>query len=93
MDGESCVLALPRGNTTFRSTSIKPFHEGDIKIDDEPKRDPELYDPELHDKGEGDTDIIPPTIPPKRGRGRPCKYPNVTVFLQDDDDGLYDDSQ
>jgi hypothetical protein len=69
MDGESCVLALLRGNTTFRLTSIKLFHEGDIKIDDEPKRDPELYDPELHDEGEGDTDMIPPAILLKRGRG------------------------
>jgi hypothetical protein len=26
INGEDCVLALPRGNTTFRSTSIKPFY-------------------------------------------------------------------
>jgi hypothetical protein len=69
MDGELCVLALPRGNTTFRLTSIKLFHEGDIKINNKPKYDPKLYNPELHDKGEGDTDIIPPAIPLKRGRG------------------------
>ena len=30
LNGESCVLALPRGNTTFRSTSIKPFHMLDV---------------------------------------------------------------
>jgi hypothetical protein len=69
MDGESCVLALPRGNTTFQLTSIKLFHEGDIKINDEPKYDPKLYNPKLHNKGEGDIDIIPPAIPLKRGRG------------------------
>jgi hypothetical protein len=25
MDGESCVLALPHGNTTFRTTVVKPY--------------------------------------------------------------------
>jgi hypothetical protein len=25
MDSENCVLALPRGNTTFRSTVVKPY--------------------------------------------------------------------
>jgi hypothetical protein len=81
MDGELYVLALLRGNTTFQLTSIKLFHEGDIKINDKPKRDPKLYNPELYDEGEGDMDIIPPTIPLKRGRGRPRKYPNIMVFL------------
>jgi hypothetical protein len=75
------MLALLRGNTTFQLTSIKLFHKGDIKINDKSKRDPKLYNPKLHDEGEGDTDMIPPTIPPKRGRGRPRKYPNITVFL------------
>jgi hypothetical protein len=69
------VLALLRGNTTFRSTFVKLFHEGDIKIDDELERDPELYDPELHSEGEGEGEgegnvgMIPPAIPLKRGRG------------------------
>jgi hypothetical protein len=36
VDGESCVLALPRGNTTFYSTSIKPFYVLDeqVKVDE-----------------------------------------------------------
>jgi hypothetical protein len=25
VNGESCILALPHGNTTFRSTSVKPY--------------------------------------------------------------------
>ena len=25
INGESCILALPHGNTTFRSTSVKPY--------------------------------------------------------------------
>jgi hypothetical protein len=80
MEGESCVLALPRGNTTFRLTSIKPFHVGDIKASSKGPKD----NPKYHGEGEGDIGIIPPTIPPiplKRGRGRPRKNPNITVFL------------
>jgi hypothetical protein len=69
MDGESCVLALLYSNTTFQLTSIKLFHEGDIKINNEPKGDPKLYNPKLHDEGKGDMDIIPPAIPLKHSRG------------------------
>ena len=43
-------------------TSIKLFYKGDIKIDNEPKRDPKLYNPELYDKGEGNIDMIPLAI-------------------------------
>jgi hypothetical protein len=82
MEGESCVLALPRGNTTFRLTSIKPFHVGDIKAGFKgPKDNPKYYS---EGNSEGNTGIIPPTIPPiplKRSRGRPRKNPNITVFL------------
>jgi hypothetical protein len=80
IEGELYVLALPRGNTTFRLTSIKLFHVGDIKASSKgPKNNPKY-----HGEGEGDAGIIPPTILPiplKRGRGRPCKNPNITVFL------------
>jgi hypothetical protein len=82
MEGESCILALLHGNTTFCLTSVKPFHVGDIEASSKGPKD----DPEYHGEGdgEGDTGIIPPTIPPiplKRGRGRPRKNPNITVFL------------
>jgi Cu2+-containing amine oxidase len=47
MDRESCVLALPHGNTTFRTTSVKPWvTEKDITelveldVDSEPRRNP-----------------------------------------------------
>jgi len=63
------VLALLYSNTTFQLTSIKLFYKGDIKINDEPKRDPKLYNPKLHDKDEGNMDTIPPTILPKYSRG------------------------
>jgi len=77
-----CVLALLRGNTTFRLTSIKLFYIGDIKVSSKGPKD----NLEYHGKGngEGDIGIIPPTISPillKYSRGRPYKNPNITVFL------------
>jgi hypothetical protein len=80
IEGELYILALPRGNTTFRLTSVKPFHVGDIKVSSKGPKD----NPEYHGEGEGDMGIIPPIIPPiplKRSRGRPCKNPNIIVFL------------
>jgi hypothetical protein len=80
IEGESCVLALLYGNTTFRLTSIKPFHVGDIKVSSKGPKD----DPEYYSEGEGNTGIIPPIILPiplKRDRGIPRKNPNVIVFL------------
>jgi hypothetical protein len=80
MEGESCILALLRGNTTFRLTSVKPFHVGDIKASSKGPKD----NPKYHGEGEGDAGIIPPAISPislKRGRGRPYKNPDITVFL------------
>jgi hypothetical protein len=82
IEGKSCVLALPRGNTSFRLTSVKPFLQGDKSLDlDNTSPKPE------HNYGDsqGKASIIPSAIPPKRGRGRPRKIlPKVTVFLQDD---------
>jgi hypothetical protein len=87
IEGESCILALLRGNTTFRLTSVKLFHVGDIEVSSKGPED----DPEYYVEGEGDGEgnggvgmiplIISTNIPPKRGRGRPCKNPDVTVFL------------
>ena len=57
------------------------FYKGDIKINNEPKRNPKLYNPKLHDKGEGNMDIIPPVILLKYNRGRLYKYPNIIIFL------------
>jgi hypothetical protein len=86
INDESCVLALPHGNTTFRSTSIKPFYEPHEPVEAEPERT-------VQDNVEEDTIVVDtsPVAPPKRGRGRPRKYPDVSVFLQDD--VQYEDSR
>jgi hypothetical protein len=90
IDGESCVLALPRGNTTFRSTSVKPFNVPDVEIEVDPL---ELERNNQETEGEEDIIVIDtsPAAPPKRGRGRPRKNADVTVFLQDD--VQYEDSR
>jgi hypothetical protein len=78
IEGESCVLALLYGNTTFHLTSIKLFYIRDIEVSSKgPKDDPKYY-------SEGDMGIIPYTILPiplKYSRGRLYKNPNITVFL------------
>ena len=82
VNGEDCVLALPRGNTTFRSTSVKPFFVGDIEVITHGTV-PEPI-PELHGEAEGNAGMISPAIPAiplKRGRGRPRKNPDFTVVL------------
>jgi hypothetical protein len=74
------ILALLYSNTTFRSTSVKPFYVGDIKAGSEGPED----NPKYYSKGKGNIGIIPPAILPiplKHSRGRPCKNPNITVFL------------
>jgi len=79
---ESCILALLRGNTTFRLTSIKLFYIRDIKVSSKgPKDNPKYYS---KSDSEGNIGVIPPTILPillKRSRGRPYKNPNIIVFL------------
>jgi hypothetical protein len=76
------MLALPRDNTTFHSTSIKPFNILDVEIEVNPL---ELECNNQEIKGEEGTIIINTSlvIPLKHSKGHPCKYANVTMFLQD----------
>jgi hypothetical protein len=75
-------LALLYSNTTFRSTSIKPFYIGDIEvITNNPKPEPVS---ESNNKTKGNTGIIPPIIPAillKYSREYPYKIPDIIVFL------------
>jgi hypothetical protein len=81
VNGESCVLVLPHSNTIFRSISVKPFNVPDNPIEVE-YPEAERNGQEVEDK---DTIVIDtsPAIPLKRGRGRPRKYADITIFLQD----------
>ena len=90
-----CVLALLRSNITFRLTSIKLFHVGDIKASSKgPNDNPGYYvKGKGNSEGNGSASIIPPAILAiilKHNRGRPYKNLDVTVFLLDDN--LYKDS-
>ena len=58
INGESCVLALPYGNTTFRSTSVKPFNVLDNQTEVEYSK-PERNSQEIEDE-----DIIVVDTPP-----------------------------
>jgi hypothetical protein len=91
MDGESCIVDLPYGHTTFRSTSVKPFLvpkdsiEG-IELD---SRVEETVPQPVPQSGPGSKPPLQPAPaaqPVKRGRGRPRKYPlpDITAFLQGD---------
>ena len=93
MDGESCVLALPHGNTTFRSTSVKPFYVPDeqVKADAEPEPEPERNGQGVEDEDTIIVDTSVPVVPTKRGRGRPRRNADIAVFLQDD--FQYEDSR
>jgi hypothetical protein len=83
MDGESCVLALPNGNTTFRSTSVKPYLIPDIQVDGIVLDEGINTGPEgpENDNTKGATALNlknkeeHPTQPAKQGRGRPRKQP------------------
>jgi hypothetical protein len=90
--GEDCVLALPNGNATFRSTSVKPF------LTETPLDDTDLPDTQAEAIPEPFATAAPvlpqtqPLPPVKRGRGRPRKHPidngspDITVFLLEPDD-------
>ena len=64
IEGESCVLALLRGNTTFRLTSVKLFYVGDIEASSKgPKDNPRYYvEGEGDGEGNGSVGMIPPAI-------------------------------
>ena len=84
IEGETCTIKLSSGPTTFRSTVVKPYLQ-DPQDPQEPEpstQSPVEATPEPERPAAADT--------PKRGRGRPRKYPlltamaDITIYLQDD---------
>jgi hypothetical protein len=94
VEGETCTVKLPSGPTSFRSTVVKPYlqlesTESDPEIDPKPQDDPKPQEPEV-DRTAQPLQEAAPQLVPKRGRGRPRKYPlltamaDITIYLQDD---------
>ena len=99
VEGETCTVKLPSGPTSFRSTVVKPYlqpepTESDPEIDLEPNPKPQESEvdraaqPPVEPRPQPPQDATPQPVP-KRGRGRPRKYPlltaiaDITIYLQD----------
>jgi hypothetical protein len=93
-ENETCVVNLPNGPTSFRSTVVKPYLT----------KNDELTEPAEDSQPEESITVDVPTESPNsqplqqdqpRRRGRPRKHPvhantaNVTIFLQNDDNQPY----
>jgi hypothetical protein len=83
VEGETCTVQLSSGPTPFRSTVVKPYlrtEQTTIGPVTEPQAEKTTTQPAAETTYQ----------PPKRGRGRPRKYPlltamaDVTIYLQDD---------
>jgi hypothetical protein len=93
IDGENCVLALPRGDTTFRTTVIKPYltpptteASPATEVDANTTRTSVDNTTGARDMANENTIVVQvpepePIQPVKRGRGHPRKHP-ITVFLR-----------
>ena len=75
IDGETCVVQLSSGPTPFRSTVVKPYLRTDS--DEEPVEEAteEPYVDESTIEVAPQAQPATQLNPPKRGRGRPRKYP------------------
>ena len=82
--GEDCILALPHGNTAFRTTSVKPYFTHESEHNQEPHvSQPQAGESQDQNQPQYDEDTIvvqvpeqdsePNPEPTKRGRGRPRK--------------------
>ena len=87
---ELYVLALPHGNTTFRSTSVKPYliptnQIKGIKIKPASREpiDPPAKEPPT--KATKNPASNPALLPAKRTRGRPRKHQQITILLTEAD--------
>ena len=96
VDNETCVVQLPRGPTSFRSTVVKPYLIDPETTDTDTDTRYELPQPEIDPvdatvESPQEPQHEPQPQPVKRGRGRPRKYPiqtnaaNISIYLQDED--------
>ena len=74
INGESCILALPHGNTTFRFTSIKLYLTLNLTLTTQ------IEGIEVEPTSE-ESSTKPIALPVKRGRGRLRRNPDIFVFL------------
>jgi len=74
INGESCILALPHGNTTFRFTSVKPYLTPNLTLITQ------IEGIEVEPTGEESSTELT-ALPVKRGRGRLRRNPDIFVFL------------
>ena len=97
IEGESCVLALPNGNTTFRIISVKPYFTAEEpQFTDRIDKNEAVKDPDTQIEGvsnrnnkvepiiDEDTIVVDTSATTKRPRGRPRKNPqgpDLTVYL------------
>jgi hypothetical protein len=88
-DKEDCIVALPSGPTTFRSTVVKPY------FTDETGQEDQLGNPQ-QDQSEPEPTIVVdqpnpplPTEPIRRRRGRPRKIPLPSVDINVTDIEIY----
>jgi len=85
VDNKTCIVELPYGNTSFRSTAVKPFLTPEkaiigisLPLADSPTpiNSPTPTDSDIYNRT--------PIKPIKRSRGRPRKYPvEVNTYLQE----------
>ena len=78
--GESCILALPYSNITFRATSIKLYFTLNARIEGIKVKLISGTSKEPASKPNKE----PAPLLVKRNRGRLRKNPSITIFLQDD---------
>ena len=90
VDQETVTIELPHGPTAFRSTVVKPYLQ-------DPNKQSDPQQASADETPSNTPAATPPTstaanqaVPPKRGRGRPRKYPaavntaDIVVYLQEE---------
>ena len=88
VEGETCTVKLPSGPTSFRSTVVKPYLRSKL-LESDPEIDPKPQESETDGTAQPPVEPPPQLPQPKRGRGRPRKYPlltaiaDITIYLQD----------